>query len=241
MHTTVAGDLEQRREQAGRGVLIGPSGIEIRPYRPPTAKWEPAIMRPRWTLVARSRAFLSVSGLRAFMMRRRVSPYPRRCIDPLQGFLREFPDACPYRFCGEGLPRPQGGVLAAGDCAQEIVDRSYCLAGGSAEDALVDETAYFFGRDFIELLVVDPAVRRAGIDRVLLRQALAIACTSQVFTSTNTSNQAMRSLLRAEGWSLSGELDGLDEGDPELVFYKARPAKLHTSVTERLADLGAAI
>jgi hypothetical protein len=33
----------------------------------------------------------------------------------------------------------------------------------------------------------------------------------------------MRSLLRTEGWSFSGELDGLDEGDPELVFYKFRP------------------
>jgi hypothetical protein len=27
-------------------------------------------------------------------------------------------------------------------------------------------------------------------------------------------------VLRAEGWALSGELDGLDEDDPELVFYK---------------------
>jgi len=33
----------------------------------------------------------------------------------------------------------------------------------------------------------------------------------------------MRSLLRAEGWSFSGELGGLDEGDPELVFYYKRP------------------
>jgi hypothetical protein len=27
---------------------------------------------------------------------------------------------------------------------------------------------------------------------------------------------------RDEGWSFSGALDGLDEGDPELVFFKAR-------------------
>jgi hypothetical protein len=34
----------------------------------------------------------------------------------------------------------------------------------------------------------------------------------------------MRSLLDAEDWSFSGELDGLDD-DPELVFYKSRPEK----------------
>jgi hypothetical protein len=46
--------------------------------------------------------------------------------------------------------------------------------------------------------------------------------TKQVFTSTNESNQPMRSLLQAERWSFSGELSGLDEGDPELVFYRDR-------------------
>jgi hypothetical protein len=35
----------------------------------------------------------------------------------------------------------------------------------------------------------------------------------------------MRSLLEAEDWSFSGELDGLDDDDPELVFYKSRPEK----------------
>ena len=84
--------------------------------------------------------------------------------------------------------------------------------------------AHFFGRDFIELLMVDPARRRSGIGRTLLREALATAGTAQVFTSTNRSNRAMRSLLHAEDWSFSGELDGLDPGDPELVFYKNRPA-----------------
>ncbi len=83
--------------------------------------------------------------------------------------------------------------------------------------------AHFFGRDFVDLVMVDPTRRRAGIGRGLLRVALVAAGTEQVFTSTNASNQPMRSLLQAEGWSFSGELAGLDEGDPELVFYKFRP------------------
>jgi GNAT superfamily N-acetyltransferase len=96
------------------------------------------------------------------------------------------------------------------------------LDHGSVTGFAVVRPAHFFGRDFIDLLMVDPARRRAGIGRALLRAACAAAGTGQVFTSTNTSNQAMRSLLRADGWSFSGELDGLDEGDPELVFYKIR-------------------
>jgi len=94
-----------------------------------------------------------------------------------------------------------------------------CLDHGAVAGFAVVMPAHFFGRDFIELLMVDPARRRCGIGRSLLRAALAAAGTEQVFTSTNTSNQPMRSLLQAEGWSFSGKLDGQDEGDPELVFY----------------------
>lgn len=97
------------------------------------------------------------------------------------------------------------------------------LDGGLVGGFAVVRPAHFFGRDFVELVMVDRARRRSGIGRGLLQAALVTAATEQVFTSTNSSNQPMRSLLRAEGWSFSGELDGLDEGDPELVFYKFRP------------------
>jgi ribosomal protein S18 acetylase RimI-like enzyme len=96
-----------------------------------------------------------------------------------------------------------------------------CLDQGVVAGFAIVKPAHFFGRDFIELLVVDPARRRSGIGRNLLRAALAAAGTEQVFTSTNASNGPMRSLLQAEGWSFSGELHGLDEGDPELVFYNS--------------------
>jgi ribosomal protein S18 acetylase RimI-like enzyme len=110
------------------------------------------------------------------------------------------------------------------DFLQRCLDLGECLVyldHGSVGGFVIVKPACFFGRDFIELLMVDPARRRAGIGRNLLRAALAAAGTGQVFTSTNTSNQPMRSLLQAEGWSFSGGLDGLDEGDPELVFYSA--------------------
>jgi ribosomal protein S18 acetylase RimI-like enzyme len=108
--------------------------------------------------------------------------------------------------------------LMLGQCQVHVAD-------GAVTGFVIARPAHFFGRDFIELLIVDPALRRSGIGRALLRHALAAAGTSQVFTSTNTSNHPMRSLLEAEDWSFSGELDGLDD-DLELVFYKTRPRSL---------------
>ena len=107
------------------------------------------------------------------------------------------------------------------------VDRGECqvyVTGEVVAGFVIVLPAHFFGRDFVELLIVDPARRRSGIGRILLREALGTARTARVFTSTNASNRPMRALLAAEDWSFSGGLGGLDEGDPELVFYQDRPA-----------------
>ena len=82
---------------------------------------------------------------------------------------------------------------------------------------------HFFGRDFLELLMVAPSVRRSGVATTFLSALLDLEGTSQVFTSTNRSNAPMIGLLRKEQWQLSGELDGLDADDPELVFFTWRP------------------
>jgi N-acetylglutamate synthase-like GNAT family acetyltransferase len=79
----------------------------------------------------------------------------------------------------------------------------------------------FFGRDFIELLAVDPDCRRKGVGGALLRRCVNEATTSAIFVSANRSNHTMLNLLRKERWQFSGELEGLDEGDPELVFYRS--------------------
>ena len=118
--------------------------------------------------------------------------------------------------------RAARGDQGRADFLRRCLDLGECLVWldrGAVGGFAVVQPEHFFGRDFIELLMVDPARRRRGIGRNLLRAALAAAGTEQVFTSTNTSNHPMRSLLHAEGWSFSGQLDGLDEGDPELVFY----------------------
>jgi GNAT superfamily N-acetyltransferase len=90
---------------------------------------------------------------------------------------------------------------------------------GQVAGFLALRPGHFYDRDFIELLFVAPAWQRRGLGRALLRAALLSASTSRVFTSANESNTPMRELLRSEGWIPSGVLTGLDEGDPEHVFF----------------------
>ena len=97
----------------------------------------------------------------------------------------------------------RGGLSVA--ILQDEVEAFCCL----------DQT-YFFEKPFISLLIVDPGMRRRGLGSSLLshngRQF------SEVWTSTNRSNSAMRAVLDEMGWRYCGELDGLDEGDPEQFF-----------------------
>ena len=106
--------------------------------------------------------------------------------------------------------------------------RGWCLLAGPAgrpeASAALGYVAVaprrFFGRDFVELLVVAEAHRGNGVGRELLAAAVSRAETSTIFTSTNESNRPMRALLGATGWSVSGALTGLDDADPEIVFYR---------------------
>lgn len=106
------------------------------------------------------------------------------------------------------------------------------IAGGSC---LVAETdgrvvAYgviehsFFGHGFIPLVYVAGAWRRKGIGTELMQHLEGVCATPKLFTSTNSSNEPMRRLLANLGYAASGVIENLDEGDPELVFYKIRPA-----------------
>jgi GNAT superfamily N-acetyltransferase len=78
----------------------------------------------------------------------------------------------------------------------------------------------FFGRDFVELLAVATSERRRGVGSLLLKEAVGLSSTTRIFTSTNRSNIQMIGLLEKEDWQFSGQLEGIDEGDPEKVYYK---------------------
>ena len=57
----------------------------------------------------------------------------------------------------------------------------------------------------------------------MLEAAAARVNTDTIFSSTNESNIAMRALFERDGWTLSGVLNGIDEGDPEMVFWRRVP------------------
>lgn len=78
----------------------------------------------------------------------------------------------------------------------------------------------FFGNGIVSLLVVRSDSRRLGIGRALLEHAVSSCSTAKLFSSTNESNVAMRSLLRECGFKASGVIHNLDDGDPELIFFR---------------------
>lgn len=81
----------------------------------------------------------------------------------------------------------------------------------------------FFGHGFVSLAVVAPGQQRCGVGRRLLAAAADACTTAKLFTSTNQSNLAAQRLFASAGFVRSGQIDHLDEGDPELVYVKFLP------------------
>jgi ribosomal protein S18 acetylase RimI-like enzyme len=77
---------------------------------------------------------------------------------------------------------------------------------------------HFFGREFLEMLMVDRACRGMGIGTALIRHALQACRTDTLWASTKQSNLPMQALLTKTGFMRSGLIHGLDADDPEIVF-----------------------
>lgn len=78
----------------------------------------------------------------------------------------------------------------------------------------------FYRNGCIDMLYVHSKHRRRGAGAALLRYMESLCRTVKLFTSTNQSNLQMQSLLAKSGYELSGVIHNLDEGDPELVYFK---------------------
>ncbi len=81
-------------------------------------------------------------------------------------------------------------------------------------------TRSFFEQYFIELLVVHPDQRRKGAATALMQHIEKIVPAEKLFTSTNRSNAPMQALCQKLGYVKSGWIDHLDEGDPEIIYFK---------------------
>ena len=78
----------------------------------------------------------------------------------------------------------------------------------------------FYAQGFIAMLYVHSDHRRKGIASALVRHVESICKTDKLFTSTNESNLPMQALMVKLGYVPSGVISNLDEGDPELVYFK---------------------
>lgn len=78
----------------------------------------------------------------------------------------------------------------------------------------------FYNNGWIEMLYVHPQFRCQGIGSALIRHLVNECRTPKLFTSTNQSNVPMQQLLATLEFDRSGFIENLDEGDPELVYFK---------------------
>jgi ribosomal protein S18 acetylase RimI-like enzyme len=83
--------------------------------------------------------------------------------------------------------------------------------------ALVE--TWFYGRRFLSLIAVRADLRRSGIAEQLVRSVVSLS-PNGLFTSTNRTNIAGQKLFEKLGFERSGIVENLDEGDPELVYFK---------------------
>ncbi|MGH7863517.1 MAG: GNAT family N-acetyltransferase [Candidatus Binataceae bacterium] len=117
------------------------------------------------------------------------------------------------------------GIRARGQ--REIIARSLARdrvyvarADGKVRGFLILEQS-FYGNGFISLLLVQEQWRRQGVATTPMRNAERDCPTAKIFTSTNESNIPMRCLCERIGYVSTGRIENLDEGDPEIVYFKS--------------------
>jgi len=78
----------------------------------------------------------------------------------------------------------------------------------------------FFDQGWIKLIIIDEKYRGKGIGGKVFDLLCELCKTEKVFTSTNRSNTRMQKALVKANFIFAGELSGLDDGDPELFYYR---------------------
>jgi ribosomal protein S18 acetylase RimI-like enzyme len=111
------------------------------------------------------------------------------------------------------------------DRRQRLTDaliRGECRVAEAKGDVLgysVVNTA-FYECPFVWLVVVAERYRRRRVGSALMQDALDRYPNRKVFTSANRSNRPSRAWIESLGFEPAGQIEHLDEGDPELVFVR---------------------
>jgi RimJ/RimL family protein N-acetyltransferase len=80
----------------------------------------------------------------------------------------------------------------------------------------------FFDQGWIELIIIDEAYRGKTIAVKTFNLLIEQCRTNKIFTSTNRSNTPMQRALAKADFTFAGEINGLDDGDPERFYYWKR-------------------
>jgi RimJ/RimL family protein N-acetyltransferase len=99
-------------------------------------------------------------------------------------------------------------------------DECFLILADDKEVGFVIFDYRFFDQGWIELIIIDEKYRGKGIGGKTFDLVCEQSKSDKVFTSTNSSNTQMQKALEKANFSFAGELKGLDEGDPELFYYK---------------------
>jgi len=105
---------------------------------------------------------------------------------------------------------------------KETIERNKCVVikiNSSIVGFLIYNTD-FFDCSFISLVIVHPLERNKGYAKSMMEYFEKISSTKKVFSSTNQSNEKMRKLFLSIGYVESGFINNLDEGDPEIIYFK---------------------
>jgi len=99
-------------------------------------------------------------------------------------------------------------------------DECFIILADNREVGFVIFDYRFFDQGWIELIIIDEEYRGKGIGGKVFDLICEQCKTNKVFTSTNSSNTRMQRALAKADFSFAGEINGLDDGDPELFYYK---------------------
>lgn len=140
------------------------------------------------------------------------------------------------------LPQDAATLIALDDHAQRTNERVdeilAAIVAGQCWCALrrdeivgyrIDSQA-FFGRPFLELVVVKPSARQTGVASRLAHD-FRQRHRGAVYAACKASHLPSQRLLAASGFRVSGYIDGLEAGDPVIVYRAAPP----TDATEQRA------
>jgi len=99
-------------------------------------------------------------------------------------------------------------------------DECFLILADDKEVGFVIFDYRFFDQGWIELIIIDEKYRGKGLGGKTFDLICEQCKSDKIFTSTNSSNTQMQRALITADFAFAGEINGLDDGDPERFYYK---------------------